>query len=346
MPRVRFTLPQVKSHPDTRPPACRYCGSVYLHRHGSVTKPITDLHVSEVTVHRYRCIDCKMTFRHYPDGVDRHDQSLRLRGLVALVWALGLSHRSVGHMLCALGCELSRMSSWRDVQEAGTGSGRWLSRARGRVRVMGADETVVKLRGEKVVVGVVTDAETGQIVGMDVLVNRDTEGFVDWLSGYVSELGVEAVVTDDLSTYKPVVEHLGVDHQVCIAHVRKNVANRLKKVDGWEWYRSRIWELLTELPEGGGRELFDMERRVRSEPDLRRLVVELCEKWRSLVCHRRVSGMPQTNNCTERAIGRSKVRYKTVRGYKSEEGMMNGLGLTQWVWSGEDGLDLGELMAA
>ena len=346
MPRVRFTLPQVKRHPDTRPPACRYCGSVYLHRHGAVTKPITDPYLDEVTVLRYRCVDCKRTFRHYPDGVDRHDQSLRLRGLVALVWALGLSHRSVVHMLCALGCDLSRMSSWRDVQEVGSGSGRWVSRARGKVRVMGADETVVKLRGEKTVVGVVTDAETGQIVGMDVLVNRDTEGFVDWLSGYVSELGVEAMVTDDLSTYKPVVDRLGVDQQVCIAHVRKNVWKRLKEIDGWDWYRSRIWWLLKELPEGGGRELFDMERRVRSEPALRRLVVELCEKWRSLTCHKRVRGMPQTNNCTERTIGRSKIRYKTVRGYKSEEGMMNGLGLTQWVWSGEEGLDLGELMAA
>ena len=89
-----------------------------------------------------------------------------------------------------------------------------------------------------------------------------------------------------------------------------------------------------------------IERRVRGEPALRRLVVELCQKWRSLLCHRRAPGMPQTNNCTERAIGRSKIRYKTIRGYKSMKGMMNGLGLTQWVWSGEEGLDLGELMAA
>ena len=89
-----------------------------------------------------------------------------------------------------------------------------------------------------------------------------------------------------------------------------------------------------------------MEWLVRSEPSLRRLVVDLCEKWRSLLCHQRVRGMPQTNNCSERAIGRSKIRYKTVRGYKSEEGMMNGMGLTQWVWSGEDGLRLGELLAA
>ena len=90
----------------------------------------------------------------------------------------------------------------------------------------------------------------------------------------------------------------------------------------------------------------EMEVRVRDEPELRRLVVELCEKWRSVLCHQRVRGMPQTNNCTEQTIGRSKVRYKTVRGYKSEAGMMNGLGLTQWVWSGQDGLDLGELIAA
>ena len=30
----------------------------------------------------------------------------------------------------------------------------------------------------------------------------------------------------------------------------------------------------------------------------------------------------------------------------SAEGMMNGLGLTQWVWSGRTGLHLGELIAA
>ena len=181
---------------------------------------------------------------------------------------------------------------------------------------------------------------------MDVLVERDSEGFIKWLEGYVSRFGVEAMVTDDLSTYKPVVEHLGVEHQVCIAHVRKNVRNRLDDIDGWDWYKDRIWHLMAELPQGGGRELLDMEPRVRGERRLRPLVVDLCEKWRSLRCHQRFRGMPQTNNCTERTIGRSKIRYKTLRGYKSTEGMLNGLGLTQWVWSGEEGLDLGELIAA
>ena len=161
-------------------------------------------------------------------------------------------------------------------------------------------------------------------------------------------------MTDDLNTYKPAVEHLGVDHQVCIAHVRKWVWNRLREIEGWNWYKARVWRLLSELGRDGGMELFEMERRVRRQLKLRRLVVELSEKWRSLTCHQRVRGMPQTNNCTDRTIGRSKacaglrsgIRYKTVRGYKSEEGMMNGLRLTQWIWSGRDGLDLGELVAA
>ena len=83
-----------------------------------------------------------------------------------------------------------------------------------------------------------------------------------------------------------------------------------------------------------------MESRVRGDPKLRRLVVELSEKWKSLLCHQRVEGMPQTNNCTERTIGRSKIRYKSMKG------MMNGLGLTQWVWSSEDGLDVDQLLAA
>lgn len=222
----------------------------------------------------------------------------------------------------------------------------WLSRNRGRVSVLGADETVVKVRGKRMVVGFVTDAESGRLVGIDLLADRDSEGFVRWLSRYVGRMGVRAVVSDDLSTYKPVVERLGVEHQVCLAHVRKNVSVRLDGIKGYDEYKDRIWKLLDELDESGGRRLLEIERHVRGDPKLRRLVVELSTKWKSLLCHRRYRSVPSTNNCTERVIGRSKIRYKTVRGYKSVNGMLNGLGLTQWVWRGEDGLDMSELVGA
>ena len=41
-----------------------------------------------------------------------------------------------------------------------------------------------------------------------------------------------------------------------------------------------------------------------------------------------------------------KVRYKPVRGYKSEGGMLNGFGLRRRDWSGRDGLELSEPVAA
>ena len=63
------------------------------------------------------------------------------------------------------------MSVWRDVQESGSNAlDGWLSRVRGQVRLMGADETVLKVRGKLMRVGFVTDAERGRLVGMDVLV--------------------------------------------------------------------------------------------------------------------------------------------------------------------------------
>lgn len=153
------------------------------------------------------------------------------------------------------------------------------------------------------------------------------------------------IVTDDLVTYKPVVEELGVEHQVCLAHVRKNVARRLKEIEGWAEEKERIKTLLQELPSNGGRELLKLEQQVRGVPKLRELVVDLCEKWRSLVCYQRRTGVPRTNNQTEQGIGRSKIRYRTVRGYKSVAGMLNGLRLTQWVWRPRMARDLASLVA-
>ena len=50
-----------------------------------------------------------------------------------------------------------------------------------------------------------------------------------------------------------------------------------------------------------------------------------------------------------RADGRKEqgmCRTRSGIRYKGEEGMMNGLRLTQWVWSGSYGLDIGDLIAA
>ena len=65
--------------------------------------------------------------------------------------------------------------------------------------------------------------------------------------------------------------------------MRNNVANRLAEVNGWDWYKARLGQLLADLPQEGGQQLLRMEPQVREEPQLRRPVVDLCEKWRRLI---------------------------------------------------------------
>ena len=100
------------------------------------------------------------------------------------------------------------------------------------------------MKGEKAVAGVVTDAATGEVLGLDVLVKRDSDGFADRLRDFARGYGVEAAASDDLSACKPVVRRLGVEHQTCVARVKKWAWNRLDKIDGWDWDKARIWRLL------------------------------------------------------------------------------------------------------
>jgi len=345
MPRLRFLLPQVKAVEEGRPTSCPYCQGETFQRHGVVQKPIKDLRLPQVQLVRYRCTICRRTFRHYPQGVDKHDQSKRTRAFCALLWGLGVSLEGVSQVVSSLGCPLARMSVWRDVQELGLGIRLWPSPL-GPIAILGADETVVKLKGSKVVVGFITDPQNGKLVGLELLTGQDSRAFLLWLKRYAQKLGMKALLTDDLATYKPVVEELGVEHQVCLAHVRKNLARRLKGIEGWEKEKAQLAALIKELPEEGGKSLLALEKQVRGDPRLRQLVVELSEKWRSLVCYKRLTRMPSTNNRTEQVIGRSKIRYKLLRGFKSVQGLLNGLWLTQWVWTPDKLRDLGALMAS
>ena len=64
------------------------------------------------------------------------------------------------------------MSGWRAVQEAGRAAARAMSV---KAPIMGADETIVKVRGKAKFVGFVVDAESGELLGIDMPVERDGE---------------------------------------------------------------------------------------------------------------------------------------------------------------------------
>lgn len=48
MPRVRFTLPEVKQ-PDTRPSSCPHWAGVAFHKHDRLQKRIKNLYIKRVT---------------------------------------------------------------------------------------------------------------------------------------------------------------------------------------------------------------------------------------------------------------------------------------------------------
>ncbi len=108
---------ETQSSPDQRARICPYCSSDILQRWGRSTKIVLDTHELSVEVHRYRCCACQRTFRAYPEGVDRHERSLRLRQVAALAWALGLSLEDVTNTFLEFGTTLSRSTIWRDGQE-------------------------------------------------------------------------------------------------------------------------------------------------------------------------------------------------------------------------------------
>jgi hypothetical protein len=58
---------------------------------------------------------------------------------------------------------------------------------------------------------------------------------------------------------------------------------------------------------------------------LRDLLLRLSERWQDYCTFQREPQVPWINNLTEQAIGRMKIRARTVRGYKTWLGMQTGL---------------------
>ena len=83
--KISLIVPGVNHAPEHRPRACVYCKEPVLHRHGTLTKPVRDHKLGQVIVQRYKCVCCSRTFRHYPPGITRKNQSQRTVVLAALM---------------------------------------------------------------------------------------------------------------------------------------------------------------------------------------------------------------------------------------------------------------------
>ena len=340
---VVLQLPDVKHKTEVRPGRCRYCQGETFQRWGKVRKPVRDSRYRGVQAYRYRCCRCHRTFRHYPAGVDRADQTQRMRKLVAVLWVLGLSLRGVRMALGAFGVPLSHMSVWRDLQEQ-TGlvekQRHWQP-----VRVLGLDGAYVQgWEKRKHPVLVAVDLGRGQPVAIGYIDEYNPQAVRRFLEPLVQRLGISVIVTDDLASFRRVAEMLGVEQQVCQFHLRRWVGRTLRELKetvpkDWLWVLDEVKSLLAELPPEGSRRLYELWKQIperRARPGqalsplsrLRDLLIRLSEHWPSYRVFDWDKDVPWTNNGTEQVIGRMKMRSRTVRGYKSWAGMSAALMLT------------------
>jgi hypothetical protein len=256
----------------------------------------------------------------------------------------------VERVMKALGVPITDVGVLKNVRAMGAEAMRRAKAAASRKMsrpVLGADETEVKVSGNGATLGFVTDPSTREIVGLEILASREGEELAKWLGEAARHFGAKALVADELESYKPAAEKLGVQDQLCLAHWRKAVSRRLKQIEGYRKEKDLIREALKQLDEAGLEAMRWLHQQCRQARPPRKgenqspeyalsasggLTLDLLENWERLVCYQqsheplhdnlgrevtRIYQMPGTNNATENAIGRGgKIRVKRMRGFK------------------------------
>lgn len=339
-------LPDVKRKTTARPKECPYCQGDIFQRWGTVEKPVRDTRCRRVQVYRYRCCRCWRTFRHYPDGVSRADQTKGLQVLAVVCWTLGLSYRKAAFLLSGFHIFLSHETIWRDAQEQAEAiqkRNHWR-----KVRAVGVDGAAVLGWGKKQSVLVAVDLGTGEPIALANIDEKELSALERFLADLKKRLGVSLIVTDDLFTYRVAAERLQLGHQTCQFHVRRWVGRALREFrqtipDEWQFVLKEIQELIDFLPPDGDRQLYALWKRMTIRrtgrpkslsalEHLRNMVLNLSERWSDYCTYQYETDVPWTNNVTEQAIGRMKMRARTVRGYKTWKGMQSGLLLAGTNW--------------
>jgi transposase-like protein len=348
-------------------------------------KPLRDLRHQRVQSHRYRCLSCQRTFRVYPCGVSAAQQSSNLKALSVLLYVLGLSYLGVSDLLNALGQPVSKSTVYNNVQAAGARAielrAQWLNQHGASIKILGIDCTHVKRLGEDTIVAVASAILTGEALSIEVLADESAESLTHWAQTLATSLQAEVLVTDDADAMKTVADTLGLDHQVCRAHVNRNVHDLIAslgtkalehpdRVPGKSGLSvpqflddlQQLEEVIKGLPHDGQQQLDLLATRYQTAPPplsghkasmwyrMRMLTLDWSENWSRLTRFQSWRGthdetMDGTNNVTEQVIGqRVKERYRSMRGYKRKASILNVSGLIGWLGMQPAGYDLGAVV--
>jgi DNA-directed RNA polymerase subunit RPC12/RpoP len=207
MPLLWLKLPEVEMNSqeaDQRPQNCPYCDSQILQRWGRIKKTVRDAQEEDLVLYRYRCMDCERTFRHYPEGVDRSDQSPRIRQIAGLAWTMGLSTRDVVAALNKVGVHMSRMSVWREGQNVAANFIQDDDESKNngdkydfyKPRKYAVDRKYIHRLSTKFGVVVAMDAGNGKKVVLGTLDEFNPWKVKSWMESLVSDVEVEISIME------------------------------------------------------------------------------------------------------------------------------------------------------
>ncbi len=237
-----------------------------------------------------------------------------------------------------------------------------VARGGGRVAALGADLTTVRCAGQWLTVGLGVDAVRGTVLSLDVLPNGEAATLTAWLEQLATALGAEVLVSDDADPFKIAADATGVDQQVGKAHVQRNTEAWVDGIEpalatDADGSLARIGvapsqavadcrallRLVTErqpTPEAAAtleaihRRYVGAAKPAKGEAmsaayRLRLFSLDRWNLWPRLTRYRTWAGpdgdtLDGTTTACERAIGWwVKERYRTMRGYKREQSVLN-----------------------
>jgi transposase-like protein len=347
-------------------------------------KALRDLRHHQVQAQRYRCLSCQRTFRVYPRGVSAAQQSSNLKALSVLLYVLGLSYQGVSDLLEALGQPVSKSTAYNNVQAAGARAielrSQWLQQHGASIQVLGIDCTHVKRLGQATIIAVASAILTGETLSIEVLADESAETLTHWAQTLSASLQAEVLVTDDADAMKTVADALGLEHQLCRAHVNRNIHDLIASLgtkalehpdrvpDKSELSLpqlladlQQVEELIKGLPHDGQSQMELLATRYQTAPPpkpgqrasmwyrMRLLTLDWSENWSRLTLFQswraaQSQKLDGTNNVTERIIGQYvKERYRSMRGYKRKASILNVSSLIGWLGMQPAAYDLGEV---
>jgi transposase-like protein len=362
------------------------CKGKQFRPYQEVKKNIRDTKYEAVKAIRYKCSRCGRTFRVYPKGVSQKHISQRVGGMAIMLYILGLSYGATAIVLEALGVGIGKTTVYTIVQAAAEkvpGLKREKILTGYQTKALGADVTSVRCKGKWLPLGISVDATQGVTLSIDDLEGEDADRLKEWLEPIMETVDADVLVTDDADAFKYVADETGRSQQVCKSHVVRNTETLVAELsDQIRQDRDRSLQDIGVAPEQALADLAALKDMIHSRnPNdqaqlellydryanarkpykgkytvayrMRNLFLDRWNLWPRLTFYRTWeneygnSMIDGTNNGCERSIGWwVKERYRTMRGYKRIQSVLNISRLIAHAGNHlHHGLDLATLMA-